>query len=78
MENPSLDMLLTDVILPGYSGKELYSKLKETLPHLKVLYMSGYTDNVISDKGVLKAGVHFIGKPFSIRELLKKVRLVLN
>ncbi len=78
MENPSLDMLLTDVILPGYSGKELYSRLKEKLPHLKVLYMSGYTDNVISDKGVLKAGVHFIGKPFSIRELLKKVHSVLN
>ena len=74
----TIDLLLSDVIMPGCNGKDLYLKLKTGIPDLKVIFMSGYTDNVISDKGVLKDNVHFIGKPFTLRELSLKVREVLD
>ena len=48
------------------------------MPGLKALFMSGYTDNVLSDKGVLKDNIHFVGKPFTLRELSLKVREVLD
>ena len=72
------DMLLSDVIMPGRNGKDLYMQLKSEKPGLKALFMSGYTDTVITDKGVLPEDVHFIGKPFTIRELSLKVRTVLD
>jgi two-component system, cell cycle sensor histidine kinase and response regulator CckA len=74
----TIDLLLSDVIMPGCNGKALYLKLKARIPDLKVLFMSGYTDNVISDKGVLKDNMHFIGKPFTLRELSLKVPDVLD
>ena len=64
--------------MPGISGKALYQKLQADFPGMKVLYMSGYTDNVIGDKGLLKEGVDFIGKPFTINELSMKVYDILN
>lgn len=73
-----VDMLLTDVIMPKISGKELYLRLLGDRPGLRVLYISGYTDNVIAHHGVLERGVNFLQKPVSIGDLAKKVRQVLE
>lgn len=73
-----VDLLLTDVIMPQMNGRELYRQLSERTPGLKVLYMSGYTENVIADQGMLYAGVAFLQKPFSVHSLLEKVQLVLG
>ncbi|MBW1781583.1 MAG: PAS domain S-box protein [Deltaproteobacteria bacterium] len=70
----SVDLLLTDVVMPDMNGKELYSKFSKKCPGVKVLYMSGYTNNVIAHRGILDEGIHFIQKPFSIQGLSKKVR----
>ncbi len=73
-----VDLLLTDVIMPQMNGRELYRQLSGRIPGLKVLYMSGYTENVIADQGMLYAGVDFLQKPFSVRSLLEKVQLVVG
>jgi PAS domain S-box-containing protein len=73
-----IDLVLTDVIMPEMSGRELVRKLSEVNPKLKVLYMSGYTDNVIAQGGVLEAGLAFLQKPFTPRALARKVREVLD
>jgi two-component system, cell cycle sensor histidine kinase and response regulator CckA len=79
-ENPEerIDLLLTDVVMPGLSGKELSDRVKAVRPDAKVLFMSGYTSNVIVHHGILEAGVHFIQKPFSMRDLARKVRQVMG
>lgn len=59
-----VDLLLTDVIMPQMNGRELHRQLASRIPGLKVLYMSGYTENVIADQGMLYAGVDFLQKPF--------------
>ncbi len=74
----SVDLLLTDVIMPGMSGKELYEEVHQRIPDLKVVYMSGYTDSVIVHHGVLGKSTAFIQKPFSTSGLLSKVREVLD
>lgn len=76
--NETVGLLLTDVVMPNMNGKELYSRLSETYPELKVLYMSGYTDNVIARRGVLDEGTQFIQKPFSVHSLSTKVREILD
>ena len=73
-----IDLLLTDVIMPGCSGPELYERLAAKRPSLKVLYISGYTDAAVLRNHVLDAGVSFIQKPFSPRSLAQKVREVLE
>ncbi len=73
-----IDLLLTDVVMPEMNGKELYGKVAEKHPAIRVLYMSGYTDNVIAHHGVLDEGVDFIQKPFTIRALAEKVREVID
>ena len=73
-EQGAVDLLITDVVMPKMNGKELYGKLKSVKPDLKVLYMSGYTANVIVHHGVLEEGIQFISKPFKISELSNKVR----
>jgi len=72
------DLMLTDVIMPDLNGKDLYDKVAWTHPEIRVLYMSGYTGNVISHHGVLEKGVAFLQKPFSAQSLCLKVREVLD
>jgi FixJ family two-component response regulator len=64
--------------MPSMSGRELVRKLAQKYPHLKVLYMSGYTDNVIATGGVLEPGLAFLQKPFTPGVLAQKVREVLD
>ena len=73
-----IDLLLTDVVMPRISGHELYQRLQPLQPGLKVLYMSGYTEDVIADHGVLPGGVPLVQKPFSIPRLLQEVRQALG
>lgn len=73
-----LDLLLTDVVMPEMNGEELAAKLREHYPELQCLYMSGYTVNVIANKGVLKDDVHFLQKPFNKSLLARKIREALQ
>ncbi|MCF7797370.1 MAG: PAS domain S-box protein [Lentisphaeria bacterium] len=73
-----IDLLVTDVIMPGMNGKVLYEKLSQSRPLIKVLFMSGYTDNMISPFGVLDEEIHFLQKPFAIHDLTTKVREALG
>jgi DNA-binding response OmpR family regulator len=73
-----LHLLLTDVVMPGMNGKELSERLQALHPSLKVLFISGYTADVIAHRGVLDPGVAFLHKPFSAEELAAKVRTVLS
>jgi PAS domain S-box-containing protein len=74
----SIDLLITDVIMPVMNGRELAKRLESNRPDLKLLYMSGYTADIIAHHGVLEDGIHFIQKPFSMRELAAKVRQVIE
>jgi two-component system cell cycle sensor histidine kinase/response regulator CckA len=73
-----IHLLLTDVVMPGISGKTLAGGLAETRPDLKTLFMSGYTDEAIVQHGVLNSGVAFLQKPFSAMSLALKLRSVLD
>jgi PAS domain S-box-containing protein len=73
-----IHLLLTDVIMPGMSGKALAGELSRRYPRLKVIFMSGYSDEVISHHKVLDPGVVFIQKPFSFMEMARKVREMLG
>lgn len=74
----NIHLLITDVVMPDMSGPELTERLLTIFPNIKVLFMSGYTANVIAHQGVLDEGVHFIQKPFSIKDLSTKVRSILE
>jgi PAS domain S-box-containing protein len=74
----TIELLLTDVILPGMNGRVLAETILKMRPGVKVLFASGYTDNIIVRHGVLEEGIHFIGKPFSVHALARKVREVID
>jgi two-component system, cell cycle sensor histidine kinase and response regulator CckA len=73
-----IDMLITDVVMPGMSGRELSAKLCASYPQTKVLYLSGYTEDAIAHEGVLDSGTAFLQKPFTLQMLARKVREVLG
>ncbi len=74
----TIHLLLTDVIMPGMSGRQLSEAVRRSRPKIKVVYMSGYTANELAPEGVLSDGVEFIQKPFTPTELVKKVGDVLK
>jgi len=73
-----IQMLLTDVVMPGINGRVLAERLGPWQPGMKVLYMSGYTDSFIAGHGVLESGIHLLHKPFTEETLARKVREVLE
>jgi len=77
-EDAGFDLLLTDVVMPGMSGRQLGDRVLELKPDLRVLFMSGYTSDMVTSRGVLEAGIHFIQKPFSMDELARKIQDVLD
>jgi two-component system, cell cycle sensor histidine kinase and response regulator CckA len=74
----SIDLLLTDSVMPGMGGNDLAKALLKISPHLKVLFMSGYTDEIIINHGILDKTANFIQKPFTPRTLARSVREILD
>jgi CheY-like chemotaxis protein len=73
-----IDLLITDLIMPNMNGRELVDKVVAARPHIKVLFISGFTDDPLLDRTGLKAGVGFLQKPFTLESLLRSVDEVLN
>ncbi|HXJ11993.1 MAG TPA: PAS domain S-box protein [Candidatus Limnocylindrales bacterium] len=76
--NAPIDLLLTDVVMPGMNGRELADRLRAAHPALRIVYMSGYTSDTIVHHGVLREGIDFIEKPFTEASLMRKLREVLD
>jgi CheY-like chemotaxis protein len=77
-KRPEIDLLFTDVLMPGMSGRELAEVFRVHHPHIKVLFQSGHTDDVVVRLGILNAQVAFLQKPFTIVKLAKKIRELLD
>jgi two-component system, cell cycle sensor histidine kinase and response regulator CckA len=75
---PPIQLMITDVVMPKISGRDLAEQLSKRRPEMKVLYMSGYTDNAVLNSGILEKEVSFIQKPFTPAALMEKVRDVLE
>jgi nitrogen-specific signal transduction histidine kinase len=73
-----VDLLITDVIMPGMNGKEMVDKMLEIKSDLKVLFTSGYTDDYIHSSGIINEGINFINKPYSTTDMAIKVRTILD
>lgn len=75
---PDFELLMTDVVMPEMGGRELSEKLLEKYPHIKILFVSGYTDDAIVRHGVINEGANFLQKPFTFDALARKVRQLLD
>jgi DNA-binding NtrC family response regulator len=73
-----IQLMITDVVMPQMSGRELTERMKAVRPNIRVLYMSGYTDDAIVRHGLLDQSLHFIQKPFDSASVVRKVREVLD
>ncbi|MGE0040079.1 MAG: response regulator [Vicinamibacterales bacterium] len=76
--NPGIDLMVSDIVMPGMNGVELMRRLGDSHPEMRVLFMSGYTDATVAIHGVLSPGVPYLQKPFSPEQLARKVREVLG
>jgi PAS domain S-box-containing protein len=74
----TIDLLLTDVVMPGTTGKEVAERFSEVRPGIRVLYMSGYPESVVASQGVVDQGIRLMAKPFNAADLLDHVRAVLD
>src|SRR5512134_3074364 len=74
----SVDLLITDVMMPDMDGPELVRQMSQVRPETRTLFMSGYTDDALGDRGVLPSNVNFIQKPFSPKAIAQKVRDILD
>jgi CheY-like chemotaxis protein len=74
----TIHVLITDVVMPGMGGRELAQRVSAARPHIKVLFLSGYTEDAIIHEGVLEPGTAFLQKPFTLQMLSRKVREVLH
>lgn len=74
----TIHLMLTDVIMPGMSGKELQDIILQERPDIEVLFMSGYAENIITSQGIVEKGINFIPKPFTIKDLILKIKGVLR
>ncbi|NJD91968.1 MAG: PAS domain S-box protein [Geobacter sp.] len=74
----NIDLLLTDVVMPVINGKDLFTRIEEMRPEIRVLFMSGYTSDIIACHGIIDEGTRFIHKPFEVRTLLAKIREILD
>ena len=73
-----IDLLLTDVVMPGLNGRELAARLSSVRPGARVIFMSGYTDEAVTRHGVLDPGAAYVQKPFTPEAIARKVREVLD
>jgi CheY-like chemotaxis protein len=73
-----IDLLLTDVIMPGMNGRDMANRILEILPELHVVFMSGYTEHVLMDEGLIDSQFEYLQKPFPLRTLMQKVVYVLG
>jgi PAS domain S-box-containing protein len=73
-----IDLLFTDLIMPGMNGQELHRQIEQIKPGIKVLFTSGYTSNIIAVQGIIKRGINFLQKPFALAALGKKIRQILD
>ena len=73
-----IDLLITDVVMPGMNGQQLKERIEQHLPDIKVLFMSGYTADAVANRGILADGLYFLQKPFSNKSLAQKVQEVLD
>jgi two-component system cell cycle sensor histidine kinase/response regulator CckA len=78
MHAGSIDLLMTDVVMPGISGKELAERVKSQRPGIKVLYMSGYTDQSVVKHGILETDAVLLQKPFTMATLALKLREIFS
>src|SRR5581483_10957717 len=74
----TIDLILTDVVMPEMSGPELSRRLLQLRPEMKVIFMSGYTDDTTIQYGLLNQGIEFLRKPFAMDDLARRVREVLD
>ncbi|MBB2686901.1 ATP-binding protein [Rhizobium sophoriradicis] len=77
-ENPDVDLIFTDIVMPQMSGRQLADAVQEKWPTIRILYTTGYTRNAIVHNGVLDHGVSLLAKPFSLEQLAHKIRELLN
>jgi two-component system sensor histidine kinase EvgS len=73
-----INLLMTDVVMPGMNGRQIATRLSQAHPEMKILYTSGYTENIIAHHGVIDEGLHFIGKPYTPQSLAQKLREVIE
>ena len=73
-----IHLLLTDLVLPGLDGRGLAAKLKETRPEIRVLLMTGQSEDIMATAGIFRDGVHFLPKPFEREDLARKIREALD
>ncbi len=74
----AVDVLFTDIIMPGMTGRKLANAVLQVIPHLPVIYATGYTQNAVVHNGILDPGTNFLQKPYSLSQLAQKMREVLS